>query len=176
MAAPLDALPHRIGLDAPTEPRAPAPEVAARLIGHGFRNLTIGLRNSDLTCFERAWTEYAAELGPERGAVALAGLSAWVRAIATSSCRSIEVAPIGCERMCRDECMAVSIIAACQHSHCPALHACIHALIDSAFVGPVAEQSRSFADRLREINVVMAPDGVIERTLDPMLPACARIH
>jgi hypothetical protein len=42
-----------------------------------------------------------------------------VRTIKNKARREIEVFPMGCKGFCRDECIAISMVAACQHDACP---------------------------------------------------------
>ena len=54
-----------------------------------------------------------------------------------SSCRRIETDPSGCAGFCRHECIAISVVVACQHDACPTLRACALALLDLPDVDPI---------------------------------------
>ena len=95
-----------------------APE---RLVGVGFRCWLTGLTTGDIGCWEKAFNAFNAQLGPDRARTLLIELSQFVRAVQTTAERDIEVADAGSCGFCRDECLAISIIAACQHDARPAL-------------------------------------------------------
>ena len=66
----------------------------------------------------------------------------------------------GCAGFCRDECIAISVIAACQHDNCPALRACAFALLDSPHVDPMLDEAGAFANRLLEIDQRLSPSMI----------------
>jgi hypothetical protein len=57
------------------------------------------------------------------------GFLAWSLAVLSDAKRPIVVLPITAAGFSRDECLAVSLVAACQHDTCPALRACAMALL-----------------------------------------------
>ena len=125
-----------------------APEIAMtpeRLVGIGFRGWYTGNTFQDTSCWESVWNIYARTLGSKSAKLAMGELSAWVRTVHNSRCRQIETLPPGCVGFCRDECVAVSVIAACQHDNCPALRACAFALLGSSEVDPMLEEATGFA-------------------------------
>jgi hypothetical protein len=71
--------------------------------------------------------------------------------------RRIEVYPAQCRRFCRDECLAISMVAACQHSSCPAFRACAVALLGSDEVDEAIEGADNFARCLRDAGQVLSP-------------------
>jgi hypothetical protein len=133
---------------------------SARLVGIGFRCWLSGYQTGDIACWEQAWDAYAGALGPERAKVAVTELACWVRTISRTAQRPIEVYPGPCATFCRDECMAVSMVAASQNSICPALRACAFALLESSDVNAVVTGAQVFADALRGIDVLLPPDAV----------------
>ena len=64
-------------------------------------------------------------------------LSCWVRAINRHARRDLETAAVDCERFCRDECIAIEMISACQHNACPAMRACAFALLGCSLIDEV---------------------------------------
>ena len=108
------------------------------LVGVGFRCWLAGYDTGDIACWETGWNAYARVLGAERAKRAVTELACWVRAVRTSASRKIEYYPFGCAGFCRDECMAISLIAASQHHRCPAMRACALALTGSSLVEPVS--------------------------------------
>ena len=116
---------------------ARAPE---RLVAVGFRCWLAGLSTGDIKCWEDAWNTFSGMLGPENAKTLLLDLSKFVRAVKANAQRDIEISPAGCRSFCRDECLAISIIAACQHDERQALTASAAALIGSADIGDTLER------------------------------------
>jgi len=131
-----------------------APE---RLVGLGFRSWLAGYQTGDIACWEKAWTIYSNALGPKQAKPALTDLACWVRAIRKLSCRDIEIYPGQCSRFCRDECMAIAMVAASQHDACPALRACAWALLDNSAVDEVVEGAECLAARLKKCDQMLSP-------------------
>ena len=128
-----------------------------RLVGIGFRCWLAGYQTGDIACWEQAWDVFAGELGASRAKIAITELSCWTRAISQSALRPIEVFPRPCANFCRDECIAVSMVAASQHNACSALQTCAFALLENAEVDDVTEGAANFANALRSIDVVLSP-------------------
>ncbi len=135
----------------------PTPE---QLVGLGFRGWMAGYDHGDISCWEEVWNKYATALGPRIAKTAVAGLGCWVRQVRQSSCRRIETYPLGCAGFCRDECIAISIIAASQNDHCPALKACAFALIGSSEINPMLDHASDFASQLRAADQLLSPSMI----------------
>jgi hypothetical protein len=131
-----------------------------RLVGVGFRCWISGYRHGDIRCWETAWNLYSRELGARSGRIALSGLSQWVRKLRNSAGREIVALSPGCASFCRDECIAISMIAAAQHKVCPALRACVFAMIESSAVEAVMEETNSFAFTLSKLDQHLAPSWI----------------
>jgi len=131
-----------------------------RLVGVGFRCWLTGYQTGDISCWEAAWQIYERELGSHAAEPALNELSAWVRAIRDHSKRNIELYPAGCAGFCRDEATAIAMIAACQHSVCPAMQACAATLIGNREVDEVVRGAESFAGTLKSLDQVLEPVSI----------------
>ena len=134
-----------------------APE---RLVGVGFRCWLSGFQTSDIGCWEFAWEEMTRAVGPRAAKPLMRDLASWVRAVQDAAERRIEVSPSGCRGFCRDECLAISMVAACQHSSCPAFRACAVALLGSDQIDEAVDCADGFARRLKEANQMLSPDSV----------------
>jgi hypothetical protein len=146
------------GLIQPAVPHNGGPE---GLVGLGFRYWVSGYQTGDIDRWEKAWRLYDTALGPKAAKTAVAELSAWVRAVSAAARRDIKVvSDEGCG-LCRDECLAVSMIAACQHNTCPAMRACAFALIDSSLIDEVVHHAESFAVTLRGLDKVLPPAFIV---------------
>jgi hypothetical protein len=147
---------------------------AARLVGFGFRLWLTGFRTGDITCWERAWRAYTQVLG---GAAkdAVSDLSWWVHCISRHSQRDLLIAAVDCDRFCRDECLAIDMIAACQHHACPAMRACAFALLGCSMIDAVVEGAESFAATMREADQMLPPCFSHDATL-LALPAASAMR
>ncbi|MEG6508687.1 hypothetical protein V6C03_06860 [Methyloligella sp. 2.7D] len=138
----------------------PPRQGAEWLVGVGFRCWLAGYDTGDIACWETGWNEYSKALGPERAKRAVTELACWVRTLRGHASRKIEYYPFGCNGFCPDECMAVSLIAASQHSRCPAMQACALALTGSSFVDPVIDAANAFGDVLQDADLRLSPEAV----------------
>lgn len=137
--------------------QAPAFAGPERLVGLGFRHWLHGCRTGDISSWERAWSAYASAMGPAAAKTAVTELSCWVRAISSHTQRALVTADADCAAFCRDECVAVSLIAACQHNVCPAMRACAFALLGCSMIDEVVEVAESLAHTMRGADQVLSP-------------------
>lgn len=136
----------------------PEPE---RLVGLGFRYWMLGRLHGDVACWERAWDLYSGVFGIAGAKVAIGNLSSWVGALGRTGQREIVVYPRSCRGFCRDECVAISMIAACQHRTCPALRACAFALIECSRIDDVLDHAQGFADTLAGLDHILSPASIV---------------
>ena len=134
---------------------------AERLVGLGFRYWMLGNQRGDLQHFERAWSLFSGEFGVAGGRVALDGLAGWVRSVGHASSRPIRVATPASLRLCADERLAVSMIAACQHRTCPALRACAFALVEHSAIDHVVDHAQGFADTLLSLDQILPHTSIV---------------
>lgn len=139
-------------------PCLPDPE---RLVGLGFRYWMLGRTTGDVVCWEKAWNLYSAQFGVAGAKVAVGRLSSWVSALSRTTHREIEVFPLSCRSFCRDECIAVSMIAACQHHTCPAMRACAFALADCSLIDGVVQEAQGFADAMMSLDQVLSAQSIV---------------
>lgn len=154
------------GIACPLQRAASGLPEAERLVGYGFRFWMHGQRSGDIRSWETAWSLYCGMFGPTRARLAVGALSDWVGALGLASRREIEVGAVNCSAFCRDECLAISMIAACQHRTCPAMRACAFALIecghiDTRRVDDVAAPAQTFADTLQALDQVLLPSSIV---------------
>jgi hypothetical protein len=160
--------------------RDPAPALALpgpeRLVGLGFRLWLGGLRTGDISCWEKAWCAYSTAMGAASAKSAVGDLALWVRAIHTHAQRALETADPGCARFCRDECVAISMIAACQHHACPAMRACAFALLGCSMIDEVVGVAESFAHTMQGADQLLSPALAHSPTLLTLPAATASRH
>ncbi|CAN0511572.1 unnamed protein product [Phaeothamnion confervicola] len=121
----------------------------------------LGLNTGDIGAWEKAWDLYCGLFGTAGAKVAVGQLSHWVSAMESASCRDIEVFPERCRSFCRDECIAVSMIAACQHNTCPAMQACALALLENARVDEMIGKAQAFAGTLASLEHRLSPQSIM---------------
>lgn len=153
---PRPALPDAAG-EAVLALRRQSPE---RLAGCGFRHIMPFAATGDLSGWALAEQTYANVVGHERAEAIVTDLGGFARCVCRAAQRRIETLPAGCPGFCRDECLAISIIAASQHGACPALKACAFALLASSEVCATLDAATSLADRLRDAGQVLSLDSV----------------
>jgi hypothetical protein len=140
---------------------ARAPE---RLVGVGFRCWFAGFTTGDIGCWEEAWSVFSRTLGNGPAKALLLDLSQFVRAVSATSERDIQVQAPGCGGFCRDECLAISIIAACQHNDRQSLAASVSALLGSDAIGDALNGAQTFACGLKSVHQVLSADSVCPAT------------
>ena len=149
-----------------------------RLVGIGFRCWLAGYQTDDINCWETGWNLFARELGTACAKAAVTELSCWVRAVHRQACRPINTYPFGCAGFCTDECVAISMVAACQHSACPAMKACAFALLGSSDIEGVVETASDFANVLSSFGHVLSDKSICEPTvlagLNMQVPAAGK--
>jgi hypothetical protein len=146
-------------------------ELPERLVGLGFRYWLNGFRTGDISCWEKAWQAYAVSLGPAVAKGAVSDLARWVRAIDRHAQRRPETLATDCDCFCRDECVAIAMIAACQHNACPAMRACAFSLLGCSLIEDVVSGATSFAATMRGAKQVLPPCYMTDACLLGMAPA-----
>ncbi len=142
-----------------------------KLVGIGFRCWLSGYQRGKIECWEQCWSHYRRELGASAARKAVTDLAAWVNMVRVHTLREIQLLPPQCPSFCRDECLAVSLIAASQHDACPALQACAYALMGAEDIEPVLKTARDFARTLETAKIVLGRDLVSDAAAQDAVPA-----
>jgi hypothetical protein len=142
-----------------------------RLVGLGFRYWLNGFRNGDISSWEKAWCAYSSALGAAKARSAVTDLSCWVRAINRHARRDLETSAVDCAGFCRDECIAIEMISACQHEACPAMRACAFALLGCSMIEEVVRGAENFAATMRGADQVLPRSFTPGSSLLAMQPA-----
>ncbi|MCB1521775.1 MAG: hypothetical protein KDJ37_14535 [Hyphomicrobiaceae bacterium] len=140
------------------------------LVGLGFRGWISGYQSGDVSCWEEVWRLYSGLLGPKRGEAAVSALASWSKSVADAARNPISVHPLSTCGFCRDECLAISMIAACQHNTCPAMRACAFALIENSMVDEVLHHAGTYALTLRSVEHIVSPSWIVNANtfVDPV--------
>ena len=122
------------------------------LVGFGFRCWLGGYLTGDMDCWQRCWELFLDRLGSNADA-AVADLSDWVNAIRFCGLREIDLLPPDCPSFCRDECLAVTLVAANRHNHCPGLKVCAYALLGADNIEPALQTAGQFGQTLEKFGI-----------------------
>jgi hypothetical protein len=147
---------HQPGWTTRLDLRTAAPATLQKsetLVGLGFRCWLNGYQSGNIQSWESCWVHYCRELGSRRAREAMTDLSSWVHSVRSHALRDIELLPSGAPSFCRDERLAITLVAASQHHGCPALRACAVALLGSEKVEPVLRTAQHFAITLETAGV-----------------------
>jgi len=128
-----------------------------KLVIEGLRRWMQGCERGSIDCWERAANLYAEELGMAEGSRVLAALARWVDTLRTWMDRPAGLSPSECPRLCRDECFAVTMIAACQNHDDESLGHALARLVSAEGRAEVAHATRAFADALAETGQILIP-------------------
>ena len=146
-----------------------------RIVGLGFRCSLACLRSSDAAEARRACTYLTTALCADNlPAELVPQFAAWALAIESSAERPIAVLPIKSASFGRDECLAISLVAACQHQTCPALRACAFALLGSADLGRALAATATIAATLRGSDALLASSK--SEAAAALIPLAPRLH
>lgn len=133
---------------------------AERLVVRGFRCWLAGYRTGDIGCWETAWTEFSGTLGARHARASLTELQFWVKTLREVTARDPKCFPFGCPQICRDECMALSLVSAYQRQDYRTARAAAHYL-SGLNRGPeltaLTETGGSFAAALSDIGQILVP-------------------
>ncbi|MGZ9075677.1 MAG: hypothetical protein ACXW13_07850 [Burkholderiaceae bacterium] len=132
----------------------------AQMVGRSFRCGMLARRENPAIAWSYAWQEIAGVAGAGHADRLVVALGAFINSVESAAARRIEVLPKGCPGLCRDECLVVSIVAASQLGACPALKACVFALIDSGNVEPCIRSAGLFSTALSDAGQTLPPDVV----------------
>ena len=149
---------------------------AERLVVTGFRCWMAGYEHGSIECWEVAWNEYARELGAVGARRAFGDLQYWIRTIRDAAQRNIECFPYCCNCVCRDECMALSIISALQEGKRDLARTAAYHLTGaphSVLINSVTDAAEEFAGALLEADKRLIPvtasvvDSIANHNTDP---------
>ena len=81
--------------------------------------------------------------------------TAWALAVDATAERPIELSALEHPSFSPDEALAIALVAACQHAHCPALTACASALLGTCDLGRALAATQILAHTLSAANAVL---------------------
>lgn len=128
-----------------------------RLVVEGYRHWLAGYEMGTIEPWELAWSLYARELGSIAGRRALGDLSCFVRTLRGCAGCPLRNFPFGAKGLCREECLAVGLVAACQHGDRLTCLACVDGFGCQATRGEIEGAAAQLAGTLRELGQVLLP-------------------
>ncbi len=143
----------------------PLPSQSELLVGYGFRGWITGCQTGNVNCWERVWRLYSNVLSPSSAKVVLGCLSSFAKSVNLASRNGIKVSAMDACQFSRDECLAISMVAASQHHTCPAMRACAFALIESNMMDEVLHHADTYALTLRSQNEVVSPEWIVNANI-----------
>jgi hypothetical protein len=98
-----------------------------KLVLEGYRRWLAGYDSGLVTPWEMTQTLYEELLGPAEGRRVVAELSHFVRTLRRCAACPLKSFPFNAHHVCRDECLALGLIAALQHDDHEAARTCLSA-------------------------------------------------
>lgn len=128
-----------------------------RLVIEGYRHWLAGFETGSIAPWELVWMLYMRELGAREARNAIADLSDWIRNWHGFSDQTTAFFPFQCKRMCRDECLALTLISALQHREDQAIHLCLERFKNDAARQSVRNSAAAFAHTLDMLGQRLIP-------------------
>lgn len=147
-----------------------------RLVIEGYRHWMAGYETGSIEPWAIAWRYYMHELGDADGRRAVSDLSAFVLTLRGCAGCPLRIFPSGARRLCREECLAVGLVAACQHGDADLRGCCIAGLSGCARSSEIGEAAGRYAATLMELGQALLP--VAPGTLGDLAtrPPAVRFH
>ena len=151
------------------------PEV---LVLEGYRGWLAGFDSGSVVPWEMTLALYEELLGGASGRHVAAELSNFVRTLRRCAACPLRSFPIGSRYVCRDECLALGLVAGLQHDDEGAALACLSAMACPALASGVAIAAASYADAMAAARhyLLPIPQGAIEDVLSRSRAATATVH
>jgi hypothetical protein len=140
------------GRNAPVLSRQPE-----RLVVEGFRYWLNGYITGSVDCWELGWDLYAREVGPRDARRLLGDLSFWVRETRRAAGRPLACFPYACQCLCRDECLALALVAARQNGDADTARLAARHLAPDGEPEPAEAAAGTFAAALDAVHQRLLP-------------------
>jgi hypothetical protein len=149
-----------------------------KLVLEGYRRWLAGYESDSVTPWEMTQTLYEELLGAAEGRRVVAELSHFVRTLRRCAACPLKSFPFNAHHVCRDECLALGLIAALQHDDEGAAAICLSAMACPALSANVAEAAASFADALAAARhyLLPIPQSAIEDVLTRSRAGRGTVH
>jgi len=138
-----------------------------KLVLEGYRHWLAGFETGSVAPWELTLTLYSELLGPAAGRRAMSELSHFVRTLRQCAPCPLRSFPFGAHHVCRDECLALGLIAALQHGQEQTALLCLDAMACRPLQQAVGAAAGDFAQTLSGLDqhLLPIPQGAIEDVL-----------
>jgi hypothetical protein len=148
-----------------------------RLAINGYRLAMAGYELGDPSCWDEFWNDLVAEGGLSCACDVSGALQYYVRSLRSYCQRRLQFFPRACLRACADECVILSLLAACQNKDRVTRDYCLRVLLSSDNAGmqdAIAEPARLVATRMKKhaLNLMPVPLDVIASIVKRSCLAC----
>lgn len=139
-----------------------------QMVVEGYRHWLAGYDTGLIDSWDLLASKYAETVGDRDAARLVADLSWWIRETRASMRCPLMRFPYGSSRLCRDECLAAGLIAACQHRDAQTRERCLKGMGICPYAGNVVEAANGFADTLGAVglHLIPVPATIIETLFD----------
>jgi hypothetical protein len=149
-----------------------------KLVLEGYRCWLVGFESGSVLPWEMAGTLYEELLGAADGRRVVAELSHFVRTLRRCAACPLRSFPFNAHHVCRDECLALGLIAALQHDDAAAAQTCLSAIACPRLLAHVCEAASCYADALAGARhyLLPIPQSAIEDVLTRSRQARGTVH
>ncbi|MCT8268044.1 MULTISPECIES: hypothetical protein [Afifella] len=139
------------------------------LVVNGFRLWVAGYQTGDIEHWSEAWNLFSEKFGHGPARHSVTQLAHWVRSVFLWRTDPIQCFSSGCPHICRDECLAVAMIAACQHRDGSCLDYCLERFCGFADHREPLEAALGFASALDSHGqrLMSVPCEVVRGLIEP---------
>jgi len=130
---------------------------SAYLVLEGYRSWSKGIITGDISCWNDAWNMFAVKLGLQNGRLALDALSNFTKTLGICASCPLKSSPAGCNFVCRDEILILSLIAGIQHDDETVITLCIDELSCPNRYVEVLTSAEMLAVTLRSLDNILMP-------------------
>lgn len=149
-----------------------------KLVLEGYRRWLAGFESGSVIPWEMTQTLYEELLGAAQGRQVVAELSHFVRTLRRCAACPLKSFPFNAHHVCRDECLALGLIAALQHDDEGAAATCLAAMSCSALSAHLATAAACYADALAGVRhyLLPIPQSAIEDVLSRSRAGRGAVH
>jgi hypothetical protein len=142
--------------------------VPEKLVLEGYRRWMAGFETGSVTPWEMTYSLYTGLLGIAEGRRAISDLAHFVRMLRQCAACPLRSFPFGAHHVCRDECLALGLIAGLQHEDDGTIHACLSGMCCAGRGAELRDAGACLADTLVGLQqyLLPIPRHVIEDILD----------
>ncbi|MBK8770861.1 MAG: hypothetical protein IPM06_10570 [Rhizobiales bacterium] len=147
-----------------------------RVVINGCRCAMAGYDHGDPSCWDQFWSDLVGECGVEAACEISGTLQNFVRQLRSHCQRPLNFFPRACRWACVDECLALSLLSACQNTDAAVRAYCLDALQIEAGAGrfDVTQAAELLAQRLSltQLPLMPVPLAVIVSAMERTCRVC----